>query len=392
MINNTGDGINITEILNKAIFFHKDDQYQLAHNLYRAVLNYEPDNVHALHLLGILLIQHGFEDAGRELLEKAISLCKDSVEPSSNPSYFDINIQTKWQSETDHIDLKSEWPAYNEGTTDRWRHLRMLDFAGCFTGDVGSWLTIGDYHGHDSIMLKEYGIHNVVASNLNSSILALGHKAGFVGDYLTINAERIPLEDNSFDYVLCKEALHHMPRPMLAIYEMLRVARKAIFLIEPQDKVIDLPIVKDSAYWFEVKDSKLLFGSRENDRVISDQRIDWWEDGPNNYVYTLSKREIRKICFGMGLPAFMVKGFNDFYDPAWAVQPATDESDGFIKTCEQIRLWDYVCSISGKPSSYLTAILFKRVPVPELSQKLQNLGYAFNLTPTRYLPIKWPQF
>lgn len=387
----TGENINLKDLLNKAIAFHKEDQLQLAHDLYHLILKYDNNHVEALHLLGVLLIQNGFEDVGNKHIDQALLLSKDHPEASSNKSCFETNFQTKWQVDSDQFEQNTEWPPYNAGTTDRWRHLRMLDFAACFSQEDCTWLTIGDYHGHDSMMLKEYGISDVVASNLNSSVLKLGQEAGHIDNFLTINAETISLEDNSFDYILCKEALHHMPRPMLAIYEMLRVARKAVILIEPQDKVIDLPIVRDSSYWFEVNGNNISFGSKANNQTLSTQMIDWWEDGLSNYVYTISKREIRKICCGMGLPAYSVKGFNDFFEPNWASQPATDDSEGFIKTQEQIKLWDYVCSMSGKPSSYLTAILFKHVPQPDISLKLQNSGYALNLTPTRFLPIKWPK-
>jgi len=41
------------------------------------------------------------------------------------------------------------------------------------------------------------------------------------------------LESKSFDLVLCKEALHHLARPVLGLYEMLRVCRQRAVAIEP---------------------------------------------------------------------------------------------------------------------------------------------------------------
>ena len=47
------------------------------------------------------------------------------------------------------------------------------------------------------------------------------------------NAECLPYPTASFDVVLCKEALHHLARPVLGLYEMLRVARRGVVFVEP---------------------------------------------------------------------------------------------------------------------------------------------------------------
>jgi hypothetical protein len=47
------------------------------------------------------------------------------------------------------------------------------------------------------------------------------------------NAECLTYPPQSFDVVICKEGLHHLPRPILGLYEMLRVCRKAAIVIEP---------------------------------------------------------------------------------------------------------------------------------------------------------------
>lgn len=49
------------------------------------------------------------------------------------------------------------------------------------------------------------------------------------------NAEKLSSPNETLDFVLCKESYHHFTRPMLALYEMLRVATKAVVLIEPNE-------------------------------------------------------------------------------------------------------------------------------------------------------------
>jgi SAM-dependent methyltransferase len=53
--------------------------------------------------------------------------------------------------------------------------------------------------------------------------------------YRLENAEALTFPANSFDLVFCKEGLHHLARPVLGLYEMLRVCRRAAIVIEPYE-------------------------------------------------------------------------------------------------------------------------------------------------------------
>jgi SAM-dependent methyltransferase len=53
------------------------------------------------------------------------------------------------------------------------------------------------------------------------------------------NCERLTFESGSFDLVFCKESLHHLARPILGLYEMLRVCRDVAVLLEPFDSQLD---------------------------------------------------------------------------------------------------------------------------------------------------------
>ena len=68
----------------------------------------------------------------------------------------------------------------------------------------------------------------------------------------------------------------------------------------------------------------------------------------------------------------------------------TENSEGFKNTKEQISLHDQLCSVSGIPENYVTGILFKETPHPSIIQKLNNLKFNFQITRTRYIPLKWP--
>ena len=383
-----------TETLKLAVQHHLKNDFNQAYLSYKKLIDSNPANFHALHFMGILLIQNGELSLGVGYIKNAISIKPDYLEAIENLTVFDKSEQSKIKRELDSIDKQKPYPKRSLTNVDAWRHLRMLDFADCFSSPIDTWLTIGDAYGHDAKLLGHFGVRNVAASNLDSTYLQVGHELGEVGDYLTVNAEDINLPDGSFDYVLCKEALHHMPRPHLAIYEMLRVSRKGVAFIEPQDQYIDWPTDKRKFYRQMVSDEvtgeKISFRYADDDSEIIKTAIDWWEDGAFNYVFTYSKREIRKIALGIGLPFFAYKCFNDYYKEALSEEPAEPGNKALAETMEQIALHDKVCEIVGKPHTYISGLLFKNTPPREDYERLQKKGFEVVFTPTRFLPIKWP--
>jgi len=53
------------------------------------------------------------------------------------------------------------------------------------------------------------------------------------------NCERLSYASGSFDLVFCKESLHHLARPVQGLYELLRVCRGAVLVLEPYDSQLD---------------------------------------------------------------------------------------------------------------------------------------------------------
>lgn len=124
-----------------------------------------------------------------------------------------------------------------DGTIDSWRHARMYAFTDPITSvfKKASWLTVGDgKYGRDAHYLEQQEA-NVLATDISDVLLKKAKKEGYVEKYKKENAECLTFKDNSFDFVLCKESYHHFPRPIVALYEMIRVAKKAVILIEPND-------------------------------------------------------------------------------------------------------------------------------------------------------------
>ena len=57
------------------------------------------------------------------------------------------------------------------------------------------------------------------------------------------DAENLPFNDQSFDYVVCYEGLHHLPSPLDGVREMCRVARTAVFFAEPSTSLL-MPLAR----------------------------------------------------------------------------------------------------------------------------------------------------
>lgn len=157
------------------------------------------------------------------------------------------------------------------------------------------WLTVGDgKFGTDAYFLQKRGL-DVTASDINPSLLEIAYKEGYLKKYSEENAEKLSFENDSFDFVLCRDAYHHFPRPYVAVYEMLRVAKIGVVLIEPIDGYINSSL-------FE----KILIFLRNT--LLKHPRHTYEDSG--NYVYKVSKREFEKIALGVRLPYLAFKGIN----------------------------------------------------------------------------------
>jgi ubiquinone/menaquinone biosynthesis C-methylase UbiE len=58
------------------------------------------------------------------------------------------------------------------------------------------------------------------------------------------DAEKLPFEDNKFDWVIVRAGLHHLPAPYRGIDEMNRVSRKGFIFIEAQKNFITEILIK----------------------------------------------------------------------------------------------------------------------------------------------------
>jgi SAM-dependent methyltransferase len=179
------------------------------------------------------------------------------------------------------------------------------------------------------------------------------------------NAESLSFQDSVFDYVFCKESYHHFPRPMLALYEMLRVAKSGVLLIEPND-----------AYIID-RYSKILFRNLKNIiKIILGKKINkhFFEES-GNYVFSISWREIEKVALGLNYKIVTFRGINDTFFSGVEYEKMSDNGPLQKKVKRSINIENFLCKLGFMDHNLLASILFKKEPSKELHQQLIDEGY-----------------
>jgi len=244
-------------------------------------------------------------------------------------------------------------------TVDNWRHTRMLMSVAPIikVRPDATWLTVGDgRYGSDAAFLKEQGV-KVTATSLTGERLKIAHEMGRIDEWRVENAEKISLPDSSVDFVLCKEAYHHFPRPPIALYEMLRVARTAVVLIEPLDNPKILDVVRSVA-------KRLLRGDRE---------LQFEPSG--NFLFRLDTRELAKLMCAQGGQMLAVKGINDFYHRRFSSARSDAFNAGFVATRVGIAVQDVFARLGLMRYSLGTVVVFKDSPDSRLPPALLGSGF-----------------
>lgn len=125
-------------------------------------------------------------------------------------SYNDMHLH---HDEEHHVALR-----YISSLIDLLSISSILD-VGCGTGRGVKWL------------LEKHSIKVIGIEPVQAMIEQAIHKNNIPQDsFILGSGESLPFEDNSFDAVCELGVLHHVPKPNVVVSEMIRVARKAIFL------------------------------------------------------------------------------------------------------------------------------------------------------------------
>lgn len=256
---------------------------------------------------------------------------------------------------------------FETDTVDAWRHQRMYQVIDPILklNPKAKWLTVGDgRYGKDAKYISDKG-GKALASDISDILLKEAKAIGYISEYKKENAESLSFKDAAFDYVFCKESYHHFPRPMLALYEMLRVASKGVLLIEPNDAYISDKI--SEIVFRNVKNiTKCLLLKKTN-------RHSFEESG--NYVFSISRREIEKVALGLNYKIVAFKGINDAYFAGVGNEKLSEKGSLQKKVRVLIGIRDLLCRLGFMDYKLLATIIFKKEPSKELLRQLAKEGY-----------------
>ncbi|TRX51653.1 methyltransferase domain-containing protein [Fulvivirga sp. M361] len=256
---------------------------------------------------------------------------------------------------------------FQKDTVDAWRHRRMYEILDplLLNDPGGKWLTVGDgRYGNDAKYILERG-SDALATDISDILLKEAKGIGYIDNYKKENAETLSFQNTEFDYVLCKESYHHFPRPMVALYEMLRVASKAVLLIEPNDEYIAGTVLR--AIFRNLKRNlKAVFG-RNSDKHSFEES--------GNYIFSISKREIEKVALGLNYKVVVFKGINDAHFPGVEYEKISEKGLLQKKTKLYINLQNVLCRLGFMDYGLLATIIFKQEPTKKLIEQLSCQGY-----------------
>jgi SAM-dependent methyltransferase len=97
----------------------------------------------------------------------------------------------------------------------------------------------------DEQLLRQVGFKHIVNSNLPTDMdrLVAGESVPET-EHIALDAEQIDLPNDSFDVVFASEVLHHCGSPHRALCEMIRVSRRYVLFMEPNDSLAMNALVK----------------------------------------------------------------------------------------------------------------------------------------------------
>lgn len=284
-------------------------------------------------------------------------------------------LSYKLHEEVDNTQYKTMDPEmykrwFEGDTVDLWRHMRMFSLIDPFLDEFkdSTWLAVGDgSYGTASMYIQRKGC-SALPVDINVSLLELAKESGILADYRRENAEALSFADDSYDFSLCKGSYHHFPRPMIALYEMLRVSRKAVVLIEPADFVPSpvprriLQIIKNG------------IKKRLNKQIAHSDTGNFETTG--NYIYNVSEREMEKIALGLHLPTVAFKRFHDVYIEGAEFEKADERSELLRQIKKGISKNELLCKLGMNNKNHISAVIFKETPEQSLRGKMQAQGYT----------------
>lgn len=138
----------------------------------------------------------------------------------------------------------------------------------------------------DEETLRLLGFTDITLSNFSRSEDHHHSREPEVSEPLIIDAENISISDGKFDHVFVHEALHHCRSPHRALCEMLRVSKRHVVFMEPNDSFFITCLIK-FGFSFPFEIAAVVDNDFERGGV-RDSQIP-------NFIYRWNAHEVEKV-------------------------------------------------------------------------------------------------
>jgi len=247
-------------------------------------------------------------------------------------------------------------------TVGQWRQERIMAPLRPLLEEDQQWLTIGDGNmASEAQWLHQQGVE-AHATDLAADLLEVAFSQKLITGWSKENAEKLSFADESFDYVLIKEAFHHFPRPWLALYEAFRVCRMGVILLEPNGEY-PRPL------------SSMLRYLRRQPSTIH-----YRFEKVGNFVYAPNPIELEKFLLGLGGHQISFRFYNDYWMSSEADQSpvlgGTSRHKKLRRTVKRTIWWrDLIARTGLVPFGKLGCVLFKQQAYKEVISTMNRRGW-----------------
>lgn len=176
--------------------------------------------------------------------------------------------------------------------------------------------------------------HEAASADIAIEALAAAKASGFIDRYYQEDAESLSFDDESFDYVVVKEALHHLPRPYMSIYEMIRVAEEGVYIVEPND-------------------SSYSVGAETYEQS-------------GNFKFSFSRKELVKV--------FIAMGYCDIFCRRLFEVDTVIQSTTAVEAEKEVR--EFHEKQDSEQGQFECIFCFKKLPSEESLNKLKHAGWS----------------
>jgi ubiquinone/menaquinone biosynthesis C-methylase UbiE len=231
-------------------------------------------------------------------------------------------------------------------------------------------LTLGDGKGgKEAVFFRNCG-HSATATDICDDVLAEAYRLGLIEAYASADAENLAFDDAAFEIVATKETLHHLPRPYLALHEMLRVAKEGVILIEPHYRLPDPERV--GIIGCLRRAIMRLSGHRSPPFMPP---AEYEESG--NFVFRFNPYELTQIARSMGMAAVAFAFAHHYFEPGCAT--ITGDELRRLKDAKRTEFAaaDRRNGVESRPM--LIALLWKRTFTVDFASALTTAGFNIYL-------------